>query len=325
VARAKRTDRAEARRKYRAYLQAQEEAQAAAAPGDETPAGGTAAPSAKPVRGVDSRPQPGPQPGARMGLFAAAKAATRTPHYLDDIRNVRSLIFKSNAVWPILVLCVLAGAYIAARVGSSDATSDPILPFLVNFIFLPVPLLPPMLAGFLAPRSTWLAGLLASLISIAVILAVVLITSVKLSTLEPSASARPSAQASSVAVASPTPALTVLASTPSSSTPASSSTPSASPAPAGPTPSAGTGSGSGSNSNGGASEVVGLIVGGLLPTLLFGAGMGAASGWYKRFLSYTSVPRNKPPSRSSGSRSQQRRPATNARRRIGQPPRRMPL
>jgi hypothetical protein len=45
-------------------------------------------------------------------------------------------------------------------------------------------------------------------------------------------------------------------------------------------------------------------------SLAFGAVMGALSGWYKRFLALTSVPRNKPPARSSGSRSPQRRPAS---------------
>jgi hypothetical protein len=43
-------------------------------------------------------------------------------------------------------------------------------------------------------------------------------------------------------------------------------------------------------------------------SLAFGALMGAASGWYKRFLANTSVPRNKPPSRPSN-RTPQRRPA----------------
>jgi hypothetical protein len=44
-------------------------------------------------------------------------------------------------------------------------------------------------------------------------------------------------------------------------------------------------------------------------SLAFGALMGALSGWYKRFLALSSGPRNRPPSRPSGSRSQQRRPA----------------
>jgi hypothetical protein len=46
----------------------------------------------------------------------------------------------------------------------------------------------------------------------------------------------------------------------------------------------------------------------LVTSLAFGALMGAASGWYKRFLANTSVPRNKPPSRPSN-RTPQRRPA----------------
>ena len=145
-----------------------------------SPAGATAAPGAKQVRGSAPRPQPAVQPGVRLGLFAAAKAATRTPHYLDDIRNVRSLVFGSNAIWPVLVVCVIAGFYSATRIaGSSNYASDPILPFLFQFLFYPVPLLPPMLAGFLAPRSTWLAGLIASFIATLTLVAVLGITAVK--------------------------------------------------------------------------------------------------------------------------------------------------
>jgi hypothetical protein len=48
----------------------------------------------------------------------------------------------------------------------------------------------------------------------------------------------------------------------------------------------------------------------LAQSLAFGAVMGALSGWYKRFLALTSGPR-KPPAKSGGSRSPQRRkPAT---------------
>lgn len=303
MARAKRTDRAEARRKYRAYLQAQEEAEAAAASEAESPAGATAAPGAKQVRGSAPRPQPAVQPGVRLGLFAAAKAATRTPHYLDDIRNVRSLVFGSNAIWPVLVVCVIAGFYSATRIaGSSNYASDPILPFLFQFLFYPVPLLPPMLAGFLAPRSTWLAGLIASFIATLTLVAVLGITAVTLTDASNSIAGTtpsPSAQASLVATQPAASATAAVSSPEASIAPAPSPTPAASAAPAK--------SGSTGTST---TDLFGLLVVLLGQSLAFGALMGALSGWYKRFLSLTSVPRNKPPSRSGSSRPQQRRPAT---------------
>jgi len=297
VARAKRTDRAEARRKYRAYLQAQEEAEAASAAGAESSA---AAPAGSGARTSSvSSPKSAPQPAGHMGFMAAARAATRTPTYLDDIRNMRSLIFRTNAVWPVLLVCVLAGFYSATRIASNNYAGDPILPFLFQFLFYPVPLLPPMLAGFLAPRSTWLAGAIAAFIATVTLVAVLGVTAVTLTDASNSiagATPSPSAQASVAAtapVASPTGAVSSPA---ASATTAPSPTPGATAAPAKSSPT-------------GTSDMFGLLLVLLGQSLAFGALMGALSGWYKRFLALSSGPRNRPPSRSSGSRSQQRRPA----------------
>src|ERR1035437_3969316 len=95
VARAKSTERAEARRKYRAYL-AQQEAEAAQAAdsADSANSGSAGTPAvagAARTRASDLKPLP-VAPGARMGLGAAARAAYRTPHYLDDLRNIRPLV-----------------------------------------------------------------------------------------------------------------------------------------------------------------------------------------------------------------------------------------
>ncbi len=299
MARAKRTDRAEARRKYRAYLQAQEEAEASAAAGYDDSDDVAEAPSPKTAR-AERRPQPAVQPGARMGLVAAAKAASRTPHYIDDIRNVRSLVFGSNAIWPVLAVCIISGIYAETRIASNNYAGDPILPFLFQFLFYPVPLLPPMMAGFLAPRSTWLAGLIASFIATTTLVLVLAASAVTLSDASNSISGT---SPSPIAQASPSesqPAASAsIAASPEASAPAPSPTPEATAAP--------DGSSSSGNTTG---DLLGLMVQLLLTSLVFGALMGALSGWYKRFLAATSVPRNRPPSRSSGNRSQQRRPAT---------------
>jgi hypothetical protein len=162
VARAKRTDRAEARRQYRAYLQDKQEA--AAAEADDSVRAGDIGTS-KPARIRDLKPLVAVQPSGRLGIFAAAKAAYRTPHYMDDIRNIRSLVFHSKAVWPVLVVCVAGGAFSVFRISSGASSTDPVLTAVFQFLFYPVPLVPPMIAGFLAPRSTWLAGVIAAFIA----------------------------------------------------------------------------------------------------------------------------------------------------------------
>ena len=298
MARAKRTDRAEARRKYRAYLQAQEEAEAASAGGDEDAADDSAAQTAKPARSRDVKPQPATQPGVRLGIVAAARAAGRQPHYLDDVRNVRSLVLGSNAIWPVLAICIIAGIYAETRIASNNYAGDPILPFLFQFLFYPVPLLPPMLAGFLAPRSTWLAGMIASFIATTTLVLVLGITAVTATDVSNSISGVGSSPSATVSSAASAPGASVtIASSPAASSPAASPTAGATAAP------------SGSKSGSGATDAFSLMVLLLGQSLAFGALMGALSGWYKRFLALTSVPRNKPPARSSGNRSAQRRPA----------------
>jgi hypothetical protein len=299
VARAKRTDRAEARRKYRAYLQAQEETGAEAS-AEEGPVDSAAAQGAKPVRGVERKPQPTIPPGQRMGLFAAAKSAYRQPHYLDDLRNIRALVFRTNAIWPVVIVCAIAGAYTVAGIDKSGRTTDPIIPSLVTFLFAPVPLLPPMLAGFLAPRSTWLAGMLASLIATLTLVGVIALTALRLTSAGGIPTESPSIQPSAIVSASAGPSTSAVATL--SPTPIASAVSS---------PSAGASStpvSSGTTTGNSPADLVGVLFQLLATSLAFGALMGAASGWYKRFLSYTSVPRNRPPSRPS-SRSPQRRPA----------------
>ena len=231
--------------------------------------------------------------------MASARAATRTPTYLDDIRNIRSLIFRTNAVWPVLLVCALAGFYSATRIASNNYAGDPVLPFVFQFLFYPVPLLPPMLAGFLAPRSTWLAGAIAAFIATVTLVAVLGVTAVTLTDASNSiagATPSPSAHASVAAtapVASPTGAVSSPA---ASATTAPSPTPGATAAPAKSSPT-------------GTTDMFGLLLVLLGQSLAFGALMGALSGWYKRFLALSSGPRNRPPSRSIGGRSQQRRPA----------------
>jgi len=254
-----------------------------------------------------------------MGLFGAARAAYRTPHYLDDIRNIRSLVFGSHAIWPVVVICAVSGLYTTVRLGSPNSANDPVLAILFQFVFGPVPFLPPMLAGFLAPRSTWLAGLLSAFISTMTLVIVLGITAGKLSDTSGTisiATPTPNTSSGPTATQLATPTATVLVtSTPTSSgTPATSATPTAGASPMSsstPAPSASAAANtSGSSSGNLTGDLINLAFVLLAQSLAFGAVMGALSGWYKRFLALTSGPR-KPPAKSGGSRSPQRRkPAT---------------
>jgi hypothetical protein len=319
VARAKRTDRAEARRKYRAYLQAQEEAAIAEA---RAHGGPDEAPTSTP-RARDQRSSAAPVPGARMGMFAAARAAYRTPTYVSDVRNIRSLVVGSNAVWPVLIMCVVGGAYMSIRIssGSSSASNDPILSTVYQFVFYPIPLIPPMLAGFLAPRATWLAGLIAAFIATMTLVVVVGLNvgsfsnttgAISVASATPGATAVASAVASAAASGSAVPSSG--ASLAATAKPAVSGSPAASAAASG-SPAAGASSSSGNTGKSGSNTVgdlLNLAIMLLVQSLGFGAIIGALSGWYKRFLGLTSGgPRKPPASRPNRGRpAQRRRPAT---------------
>ncbi len=192
MARAKRTDRAEARRAYRAYLQARDEAATTeeAPPLDDKPAAGRwhlpsaskALPSQPETGSTRSRPgAPQPTPTGRLSIVQAARAAYRTPHYFDDIKHVGPLIFRSHAIWPVVVLCLASALYAMAQLHKpEDIKNDFLLSIMFQFVLAPVPMLPAMMAGFFAPRSSWLAGGIASAISILVLLGVVLVKSAQI-------------------------------------------------------------------------------------------------------------------------------------------------
>jgi hypothetical protein len=306
VARAKRTDRSEARRKYRAYLQAQEEAALADAESPDSATG------TKPGSGVEAKTKrvegsQGVAPGARLGIFAAARAAYRTPHYRDDIRDIRSLVLHTKAVWPVLLMCVAGGAYIVARIGKDGTTSDPLVTVIAEFLFVPVPLIPPMMAGFFAPKASWLAGLLAAFIATTAFLFVIAFTTLKVTDTGTIAisSPSPNAPSASVAAASASPESSVSATL----TTAPGGSPAASP----------TGVTGGTTGGTTTLELLPSAIALFAQSLAFGALIGAASGWYKRFLGMTSGPRTSSRSgsgksgsgkSSSGRTAQRRRPAT---------------
>ena len=155
MARAKRTDSSEARRRYRAAMLEQGQGDPETRDiEEERPAARTRQGAARPSSAAQVRPN-------SVGMFAALKLATRPVHYLDDLRYAPTLIFRTNAIWPTVLISVAALAFGLTRTDYNDSS----IPILTTFALASPPLIQPMLAGLLAPRATWLAGIISSLIS----------------------------------------------------------------------------------------------------------------------------------------------------------------
>lgn len=161
MARAKRTDRSEVRRRYRAALLEQGQGDPET---DEIETGRADARASRPAlrKSEVAGSVAEPRPGARPGLFGSFRAATRPVHYLDDLRYAPTLILRTKAIWPGALLSVAGFVYALTVTDARDAGFG----FVIGFVLAPLPLLQPMLAGFFAPRATWLAGIIASVISV---------------------------------------------------------------------------------------------------------------------------------------------------------------
>jgi hypothetical protein len=145
VARAKRTHRAEARRRYRAQF-----AETGGEFGDEAPDTEEASPAATARQGGAVAPPP----PARPSLTYAFRTSFRQANVREDIAYVPTLVLGTKAVW-LPVLLSVASAVALVAFGLNTMT---ILFFQYFAYILPVGAL--FLAGFLAPRASYLAGLI---------------------------------------------------------------------------------------------------------------------------------------------------------------------
>ena len=150
MARAKRTHRAEARRRYRAQL--------AESDGDELGdgIGGDApdAPASSSAAAARAGAPATPPPPARPSLVYAFRTSFRQANVREDIAYVPTLVLGTKAVWlPVLLSAASAVALVAFGLNTMT-----ILVFQYFAYILPVGAL--FLAGFLAPRASYLAGLI---------------------------------------------------------------------------------------------------------------------------------------------------------------------
>jgi hypothetical protein len=141
VARAKRTERAAARRRHRAATEPELlEAEAAA---DEAPT------SPAPRRAAPPRPS---ADAVRVSIGSALRASFHPVRIREDLAAFPSLL-RHRSLWlPILATVVSTVAVVATQ------GTDGITPFLFAY-FVQTPALGGVfLAGFLAPRASWLLG-----------------------------------------------------------------------------------------------------------------------------------------------------------------------
>lgn len=169
MARAKRTERADARRRYRAATEQ-----------DIDTTGETlAVPAAAVPRDQRDRRPTGSAPGAppppRPSFMSSLRAAAGPVDIRGDLRAFPSIALRSKAA--IIPGLVILGTTVAMMVPSLAANQ--FVAMAGNVILQPPPMIIAFLAGMLAPRGAWLMGGLAGLASgIAYVLVVTVNTDV---------------------------------------------------------------------------------------------------------------------------------------------------
>jgi hypothetical protein len=152
VARAKRTERAVARRRYRAAI-----ATDSATEDFETDAPSQGA--ARSGTASAGRSTPAPTPG-RVGFVDAFKQSIRPLHVRADIAALPWIAVHTKALWVPLLITILS-TIVTAATGATDMVTGLLFTYFVVFpaiggVFI---------AGFLAPRASWLVGMIVGLVS----------------------------------------------------------------------------------------------------------------------------------------------------------------
>jgi hypothetical protein len=169
LARAKRTDRTAARRRYR------EEQASVAAPakdGDAVAAGPESTRAGAKPAGATPAPQ-------RPSLMAAVRGAFRPVDLAGDLRALPRLVLHWSFWGPILATVVTTAVYLVASQGRTATTESDTAWVVVNLAFqmfvfpLPAPAGAAFIAGFGAPRAAWLIGIFVGVVS-AICFAVIL-------------------------------------------------------------------------------------------------------------------------------------------------------
>jgi hypothetical protein len=283
VARAKRTDRAEARRRYRAQLAEQSDLETA----EDTETG---SPSASRKAGTPASARSGAAAPARVGMGEAFRTAFRPANYREDLAFLPSLLLHPSVWGPVLVTIASAGFVVATH------GTDPISVLLAQYFVVPPPIAAIFIAGFFAPRASYLAGGIVGLVAALAFAVIAATTPTASATGGPGASPSPSAAVSAAPSGSAqASAGASIATSPSAeaSPPASAGSPSASGASAAPGSPAASGSAAPTPQPSGATgatptpariDPATALTEALVVSPLSGVFFGAATAWYRRWL-----------------------------------------
>jgi hypothetical protein len=155
VPRAKRTARAEARRRYRATQNAPlDEFDDLETDDEATPSAAAKPAAAKPAAAsrASSASSASPAQPPRPSIATAFRQAFRPIDLRGDLRALPSLLIN-KAFW-IPAGAIVAVAVVYAVGGGKELVTGLLAPY---FLY-PPPIAPVFLAGFLAPRGSWLLG-----------------------------------------------------------------------------------------------------------------------------------------------------------------------
>ena len=153
MARAKRTDRAEARRRYRAQLAAEDAGGEVDAEAAEVPA------APPPSRGRPAPRQPDRQAPPRSGMFYAFRAAFRPANFREDLAYLPSLLRSRALLIPLLVTVVTAIVFRAT------SGREIVSVLLWQYFVFPPPIGAIFITGFFAKRASYLSGLIIGVVA----------------------------------------------------------------------------------------------------------------------------------------------------------------
>jgi hypothetical protein len=153
LARAKRTDRAEARRRHRAAT-----AEADGTAGAEV-AATAAAPSGSSKSGSASKPAMS-SPAGRISMGTAFRQAFHPVDLRADLASLPWLVTHTYALWIPVAITVVGGIVVAVANDPRSITS-----LMYEYFVRPPAIGGVFIAGFLAPRASWLLGLIVGLVS----------------------------------------------------------------------------------------------------------------------------------------------------------------
>ena len=277
MARAKRTDRAAARRRYRAQLAAKDAGGEVDAEAAEVPAAAPAS-RGRPTARQSDRPAP------RSGMFYAFRAAFHPVNFREDLAQLPSIL-RSRAL-----LIPLAVTVVTAIVFRSTSGREIVSVLLWQYFVFPPPIGAIFITGFFAQRASYLCGLIIGVVAALAFTLVVASAPAGFGALAttPGASPSPSASspASAAASASPSAATSAAASAAASASGSAAATAAASATPA---PSASPTPAPLEPIDAGSAAVQAFVI-----SPIGGIVFASLAAWYRRFLKLAN------PNRSAG-------------------------